>query len=241
MVDRTIYRQHHHGEDLVYFNLSINQTDLHVGAEKILKQMAQQSVINSRRQVTEEIKRNREFLTSMVPLTVPTMVPALIRNMYQASLLAGTGPMAAVAGAIAEQTAIDLHQHSQEVIVENGGDLCVIGSKDRIIGIYAGESPLSNRIGVKVNANNRPLGICTSSGTIGHSLSMGKSDAAVIIAPSTALADAVATQLGNKIKCENDIQNALNWAIMVEGVCGALAILNDKIGAVGDIELVKLT
>jgi ApbE superfamily uncharacterized protein (UPF0280 family) len=238
--DRTIYRRQHHGEDLIYFNVTVEQTDLHIGAQKLCIEQARKSVEFSRKQVLNEINRRPDFLTALTPLNAPVVAIPLIRQMYQASALAGTGPMAAVAGAIAEQTARDLHQFSQEVIVENGGDLCIFGEKQRIIGIYAGKSVLSNRIGVKVLPNNQLLGICTSSGTIGHSLSKGHSDAAMVIASNTALADAVATELGNRMQHESDIQKALNWAKNIKGIQGAVVIMNDKIGAVGNIELINL-
>jgi len=160
--------------------------------------------------------------------------------MLQAAMLAQVGPMAAVAGAIAEKVGVDLLTHTQQIVVENGGDIFLKVSKDLTIGIYAGNSPLSDKIGLKILLSHTPLGVCTSSGTVGHSLSFGKSDAVTVIAQSTPLADAAATAIGNLVKEKRDIEKGLELAKFIKGIHGALIIVNDQFGAWGNIEIVSI-
>jgi ApbE superfamily uncharacterized protein (UPF0280 family) len=147
--------------------------------------------------------------------------------------------MASVAGALAEQVGNDLLEHTRNVIVENGGDIFLKVSEDLTIGIYAGSSSLSNKLAIKIPATMTPLGVCTSSGTVGHSLSFGTADAVTILAPSTPLADATATAVGNRVKQPQDIAKALDYAQTIEGILGALIILDDQFGAWGAIEIVS--
>ncbi len=131
-------------------------------------------------------------------------------------------------------------KYSAEVIVENGGDIFLKSTKSRLVGVYAGEdSPLTGRIAIKIEPSDTPLGVCTSSGTVGHSLSFGKSDAVVILSPSAALADAAATAVGNIVKTEADVQSALDFARGVDGLLGAAVIINDKMGIWGKINLIR--
>jgi hypothetical protein len=160
--------------------------------------------------------------------------------MIRTSRLANVGPMAAVAGAMAEWVSKDLLELSREVIVENGGDIYLATSKERTIGIYAAESPFSLKIGVVIRPEETPLGICTSSGTVGHSLSFGKADAVCIVSKSAALADAAATAVGNIIQEKKDIELGLERGKEIEGVLGTLIIVGDKMGVWGDIKLIQL-
>ncbi|MBP5165761.1 MAG: UPF0280 family protein [Oscillospiraceae bacterium] len=144
--------------------------------------------------------------------------------------------MAAVAGAVAEHVGRALSGLSEEVIVENGGDVFLIGRRERTVAIYAAESPLSGLLGVTVLPQGG-MGVCTSSGTVGHSLSLGRADAAVVIARSCALADAAATRLGNLVRAPDDIEDALERICSVKDVLGALVIIGDRMGAKGDVRL----
>ena len=126
---------------------------------------------------------------------------------------------------------------SPEVIVENGGDIFLAVKHDRTIGLYAGDSPLTGRLGLEIRAADTPLGVCTSSGTVGHSLSFGKADAVVVVSKSTALADAAATAVGNRVKQAADIDAALKVGQKIEGVLGIVIVIGKDIGAWGDVTL----
>ena len=151
-----------------------------------------------------------DLLTALVPFPVGDDAPAIARAMAEAAAKVNVGPMAAVAGAFAEFVGRDLLKYSPEVIVENGGDIFLKSTKSRLVGVYAGEdSPLTGQVALKIEPLDTPLGVCTSSGTVGHSLSFGKADAVVALSRSTALADAAATAIGNIVKAETDVQKAL--------------------------------
>jgi ApbE superfamily uncharacterized protein (UPF0280 family) len=160
--------------------------------------------------------------------------------MIEAGRRAGVGPMAAVAGAIAEYVGRDLLGYSNEVIVENGGDIFLAMTDPATIAILAGSSPLSNRLGLRADFPQGSVGICTSSGTVGHSLSLGAADAVVVLSESTALADAVATALGNKVGDGADIEAALAAGKAIEGVLGLVVIVGARLGVWGQVELVHL-
>jgi ApbE superfamily uncharacterized protein (UPF0280 family) len=126
---------------------------------------------------------------------------------------------------------------SPEVIVENGGDIFLKSQKDRTIGIYAGRSPLTGKVGLDIKGKDTPLGVCTSSGTVGHSLSLGKADAVIALSRSTALADAAATAIGNIIKSADDIPRGIERAINIKGLSGIIIIKDDRIGFWGKVEI----
>lgn len=233
------YREEAVPEGLVSFRVTVDHTDLWVAAEKDLTEVAYSSVRQHRRELEDHINAHAGFLHSLKPVEDDPGSRGIVRDMVLAGKKAGVGPMAAVAGAISEAVARDLSSLSGTVIVENGGDLYIIGGGERTVGIWAGSSPLSGRIGVKVH----PAGgtaVCTSSGTVGPSLSLGGSDAATVMSRSGALADAAATELGNLLRGPNAMENALDRITSIEGVMGALAIMGDTVGAKGEVELVRI-
>lgn len=233
------YRQLVGHPDLVSFEVRVQETDLQVAAVRELAEEALQAVGEARQQLHRHIRQHPAFLSSLEPLAPPADCPALIRGMYAAAAQAGVGPMAAVAGAVAEYVGNALLALSPQVIVENGGDIFLQTSAERTVAIYAGPSPLSGKLGLRVPANCR-LGICTSSGTVGHSLSFGRADAALVVSADTALADAVATALGNRVSSPADVGGALEWVQTVREVRHALVIVGETLGAWGELELVRL-
>ena len=225
--------------DLVSFTVRDCQTDIFISAEKDLKNKSQGLIRRYRNYIINYIKIKPEFEKSLTSLPADSKAPDIIKAMLKASTLTGVGPMAAVAGAIAEFVGKELLQFTGQVILENGGDIFIKTNTERKIGIYAGNSPLSGRIAIKVNPGVTPIGICTSSGTVGHSLSFGNADAVCVVAKDTSLADVCATACCNKVKTEREIEEALNFAKSVEGVIGAVVIYKDKVGSIGDIELTR--
>jgi ApbE superfamily uncharacterized protein (UPF0280 family) len=159
--------------------------------------------------------------------------------MAAASSKVGVGPMAAVAGAFAEHVGKGLLRYSDEVIVENGGDIYIRSKKSRLIGVYAGDSPLSGKVALRIEPGDTPLGVCTSSGTVGHSLSFGRADAAIVLAQSAALADAAATAVGNLVQSEEDLARAVDFVKPVEGIMGIAVIMGGKMAAWGRVNLVR--
>jgi ApbE superfamily uncharacterized protein (UPF0280 family) len=160
--------------------------------------------------------------------------------MIEWSKHAGVGPMASVAGAIAQYVGVGLLEWTKEVIVENGGDIFLKANRAITVSLFAGKSPLSEKLGLLISPHQMPLGVCSSSATVGHSYSMGVADMACILSPSATLADAAATALGNRIQSKRDVDRIGEWAGKMTGVTGALVIVGEKMGSWGEIELVAL-
>jgi ApbE superfamily uncharacterized protein (UPF0280 family) len=240
MYEERTYRNLVKTDDLVTFQVIVKETDLLIRAAKDISREARESVLKYRHQIETYIERNPPFQGSLSPLRDDPYAPGIIREMIRTSQVAQVGPMAAVAGAMAESVSRDLLELSQEVIVENGGDIYLATSRERTIGIYAGTSPLSLKLGILIEPEDSPLGICTSSGTVGHSLSFGKADAVCILSKSAALADAAATAVGNMVQEGKDIDRGLEKGKEIDGVLGTLIIVGEKVGVWGDIRLTKL-
>ena len=235
------YRHWIKDSDLVPFNVVVKETDLYIGAKKDLKRKALKLVLKYRNILEEYIAKHPAFLTSLEPFPLTSEAPLMVKAMVESTTKVGIGPMASVAGAIAEFVAQELLEFSPEVIVENGGDIYLKSLKKRLIGIYAGSSPLSGKIGLEINPKDTPLGICTSSGTVGHSLSYGKADAVIALSKSATLADAAATAIGNLIKEPSDIQSGIEFAQEIRGLKGAVIIIADKMGLWGEVKICQIS
>ena len=240
MYEERTYRNLVKTDDLIDFEVIVKETDLLVRAERDLSKETREAVLKYRHQLETYIAANPPFQESLVPLTDDPYAPEIVREMIRTSQLARVGPMAAVAGAMAEMVSRDLLKFSKEVIVENGGDIYLATSKERTIGIYAGNSALSLKIGIVISPEESPLGVCTSSGTVGPSLSFGKANAVCLLSKSAALADAAATAVGNVVKEKKDIELGLERGREIAGILGALIIVEEKMGVWGNIKLTQL-
>jgi uncharacterized protein len=167
------------------------------------------------------------------------LAPAIVRDMLTQSKICGVGPMAGVAGAVAEFVARDLLHLTDNLIIENGGDVFLKTKNDITVSVFAGESPLSYKVNFMIKAKDTPLGICTSSATVGPSISFGKADAVCVISPSATLADAAASAIGNRVKSKKDIEPALEYGIKISGVTGIIIIMGKEMGVIGKVELVR--
>lgn len=233
------YRQWIQSEDLVSFEVKDKETDLFIVAKKNLEEQARESVLNNRLEIERYIIKNADFYTSLEPVSVDEKAPDIVKSMAGAARNAGVGPMAAVAGAIAEFVGRDLLAFTDEVIVENGGDIFIVSSKKRVLGIYAGDaSPFTGKLAMEIEPAKEGIGVCTSSGSVSHSLSFGKADAAIIISNNTALADAVATATANVVKGPEYVEKAIEFAKSVKGVRGVVVMIGDKMGSWGEVILV---
>lgn len=222
--------------------ITVQETDLHILADQEVSSAAHDLIVTCRGQIESYITKHRQFAHSLRPLPLDNLAPAIIQSMLEAARAAGVGPMAAVAGAIAEFVGQGLLRAglTREVMVENGGDIFLLRRQECLSAIYAGESPLSNRIGLRIAPEMMPVGICTSSGAIGHSLSFGQADSVTVLAHNTALADTAATRLGNELKVDADMAATLEVAKTIPGILGVVVVKNETLGAWGDVELVKI-
>jgi len=227
-------------KNLVSFQVTVKETDLFIKASRDLQNSARDAVIRYRYQLEQYIALHPEFFRSLTPLAADGMASPIIREMIGAAQRAGVGPMAAVAGAMAEFVGRELLREAAEVIVENGGDIFIHSLRDLKVGIYASHSPLSLRVGLRIPAADHGWGVCTSSGTVGPSLSFGRADAVCVLAPSASLADAAATAIGNLMNSPADLPQGLERAKSIEGITGVVIIIGEKLGAWGEVELVKI-
>lgn len=230
------YRQLVDGH-LPSLRVTVQETDLNIYAHHITPAAVREAVIEQRGYIEGYIRRHPDFSVTLQPWPHDPLAPPIVREMIQAGKNAAVGPMAAVAGAMAEMVGRSLLARTDELIVENGGDIFLTTGRDVTVGIYAGRSPLSLKIGLKVQSSQSPLSICTSSGTVGHSISYGKADAVCVLSRSGAQADAGATAIGNHIKRPGDIEAAMQWGRTIPGVMGILIIIKDKMGMWGQIEI----
>ena len=234
------YRTRVRSKDLLSFHILIKETDLWVSAERDLTKETEEIVFNLRFQIESYIQSHADFLTTLEPYPIDPFAPDIIQEMINRTRDVGIGPMAAVAGAIAQETVKELLQFSRQVVVENGGDIYLTMNHPARVAIHAGQSPLSQKLGLLIPPDRMPLGICTSSGKIGHSLSMGKADAVCLVSPSAYLADATATALGNRVKGPGDLEAAIAWARNIEGIHGGVVLIKDKMATWGNLELTIL-
>lgn len=238
MYEPRTYRHWVKGKDLVSFDAAVKETDLYICAQRNLKAHALEAIIKCRTPLEEYIESHPLFFSTLEPCSVEDDAPSIVRDMASAASVAGVGPMAAVAGAVAEVVGKELLAHSPEIIVENGGDIFMKSLKRRLIGIYAGASPFTGKIALEIEPEQTPLGICTSSKTVGHSLSFGVADAVIVLSHSTPLADAAATAICNRIKAVDDIATEIEHAQTIDGLSGVVIIKDDRIGLWGEAKLI---
>ncbi len=235
-----VYRHRIKAHDLVPYRVKVRESDLLILTPTPREREALDALLKVRLALEAYIDLHPAFATSLVPLEVEPGAPEIVKTMAQGAKAAGVGPMAAVAGAIAQAVGEALEQWEDEVVVENGGDIYIRSSHTRKVALFAGDSPLSMKVGILLEGGQGPLGVCTSSGRVGHSLSMGRAHSVTVVAPHAALADAAATALANMVREEDHIPLALERASQIEGLLGTVIIYEEKLGAWGRIALVPL-
>lgn len=232
------YRSLINKDNLTSYNVKIFESDLLISSDINLADFALKSLSKHRNSIETYIKNHPNFRTSLMPLPYDDLAPPIVRDMLAKSKICGVGPMAGVAGAVSEYVGYDLLNLTENIIIENGGDIFIKTKNNLIASVYAGESPLSYNVNVIVKPEKTPLGICTSSATVGPSISFGKADAVCVISSSATLADVAASAIGNKVKCKQDIKTALAYGIKIPGISGIIIICGKDMGAIGEVELV---
>lgn len=231
------YRSLINKDNLVSYNVKIAQSDLLISSDTNLAPIAEKSLIKHRHFLEVYIKNHPDFRTTLLPFPPDNLAPPIIRDMIARSKICRVGPMASVAGAVAEFVGHDLLNLTENMIIENGGDIFLRSKKPLTVAVFAGESALSYKINIIVKQEETPLGICTSSASVGPSLSFGKADAVCVLSPSATLADAAASAIGNRVKNKKDIKTALDYGIKIPGVRGIVIIYGNEMGAIGEVEI----
>ncbi|MDD3250650.1 MAG: UPF0280 family protein [Smithella sp.] len=229
------YRSLINKDNLILYPVKIAQSDLWISSDSNLTGLAEKSLRQHRYSLESYIHRYPEFRTTLLPYPQDPLAPVIVREMIEQSTVCGVGPMASVAGAIAEFVGRDLSGFTDNLIIENGGDIFLQSKKSLSVGIFAGESALSYRIKLIIKPEETPLGICTSSATVGPSLSFGKADAVCVLSSCATLADAAASAVGNCVNSKNDIRKALDYGLKIPGVRGIVIIVGNEMGAAGEV------
>jgi ApbE superfamily uncharacterized protein (UPF0280 family) len=230
------------------YRVCVGESDLWVGIgwgegqlmpEHDVLHLIHRVLIESRSSMKRYNEKHPGFFSSLHPFGDNQGAPQLVSRMIAAGAQAGTGPMAAVAGAIAEAVGTEVLRQPgvREVIVENGGDIFLSIEREARLVIHAGSSPLSDRLAVVIPAEQTPAGICTSAGTVGPSYSSGNSDAVMVCCRDAALADAFATSFGNRIHSIDDVDRVIEQIKSVVPVISAVIIKDDKAGICGKLEV----
>ena len=234
------YRKTVNSKGLIPFELVVKQTDLWISAKKNLSTEARDLVLEARAEVERYISQYPSFRSTLTPWPDDPFAPPMVKEMIKASQQLSVGPMACVAGAIAQKVGEGLLTWSDEVVVENGGDIYANVKRSLTVALLPGSSKLANRIGLKISPQIMPVGICSSSGTIGHSYSEGKADLVTVLAPSACYADGAATAICNMIKENKDLHLISRAVLNFKEIIGIVAIVGKSMACWGKIELVDL-
>lgn len=240
MYEERTYRRISRPGDLICYEVRYKETDLLCCTATDLSRTIEERVLFYRNQLEAYIGQKPEFLHSLVPVPSDPLAPRIVKEMIEASTVLGIGPMACVAGAVSEFIGRDIEGASEEYIIENGGDIYLRTRRERKAVVYAKDSPYSGKIAIRLRAAEQAYGICTSSATVGPSLSLGKADAICVMGRSSLFSDGLATALGNLVKKEDDIAAAIEAGRAHPGVMGLLIILGEKLGVWGDMELMNV-
>jgi len=244
MIEQRTYRNQFSQQRFRSFVVNYKETDLWVGVDpdsfrEEMKDVVLLKVKELRTEIEQYLLTDPVFGKTFEPHRIEPNAPEIVKVMADAANRAGVGPMASVAGTFSEMVGRYLMQQFdiQELVVENGGDIFLKINQNLLMSVYAGNSPLSEKIGIEIQASESPLGVCTSAGTVGPSVSLGKTDATMIICRSTALADALATTFGNLVQVPEDVQQVTQQTERFPEILSAVIICRDKIGIRGKFEM----
>ena len=238
------YRSRFSDDGRRWFCVKFLESDLWIGVDSgsyraSMEDKVYAFLVDLRRQMDAYLLMDPQYKAALKPYDAGLEAPVILKEMSRISHKTGIGPMSAVAGAVALRVADFLKEKfgTEEVIVENGGDIYAKATSDMDISVFAGQSPLSEKVGLHIPAAAFPCGICTSSGTIGPSLSLGRADAMMIVCQDVLLADSYATAMANRIKTVNDLQPVIEQIQNIPEILGALAVKDDKLAVCGLYEL----
>jgi uncharacterized protein len=236
--DRSIYRNNVKSGEKYHWKIKYQYSDLLLSSDKNIAGLIEGPLKEIYFYLHKCFKEDPTFLRSLSPVSIKPGYPEIIKKMCLLSAGFNVGPMAAVAGTVNEFLAEKVNKYCGTLIIENGGDLYLRSKKDRILGIYVKNKYFKDSISIKIKSGNMPCGVCASSGTFGHSLSLGKCDIAVVLSKSAITADAAATAVANSISCKDDILKSIENFKGRPNIDGLLLIKEDQIGVWGNIELV---
>ncbi|MCX7591532.1 MAG: UPF0280 family protein [Kiritimatiellae bacterium] len=199
-------------------------------------------LVRQRSVLEQYIEQHPEFQRALCPICVASDAPEVVRRMSASAASVGVGPMAAVAGVMAQLACeAGIAAGAHEAIVDNGGDIFIVARHTVIIRLFSGRAAIGNRLAFLVNPSETPVAVCSSSGTMGHSLSFGRCDLATIVARDGGLADAAATEAANQVQTAADLERVLKQVLKIEGVQGAILVKDNHVALGGRLpQLIKV-
>lgn len=219
---------------MLRYTLAYKSARINVLSDKDLRVGAQERLESEYRRLEDYLAADEFFKASFTPVKAGEIAPRIARVMADAAAAAGTGPMAAVAGAIAESVGGFLASSGcRDVVAENGGDIYLKLEEEKTVGLHAGNSPFSDKLAFKIKPSETPLGVCTSAANVGHSISLGEADAVTCFADSAPLADAAATAVANEVKGADGIHEGIKKAGKIPGLKGVLLIKGEELASWG--------
>ncbi len=237
-INKSVYRDRVKNKEKYNWRIIYKYSDLLVSCDKDVYLKLERLIKEIYDLLGSFIKEEPSFQKSLSPLKIEQHYPPVIKKMCQKAAIFNVGPMAAVAGAVCDYIAAGLNKYCSRLIIENGGDVFIKTSKDVEVGIYLKNKNFADKIYLKIRAKDTPCGLCSSSGSFGHSLSMGKSDLVVVLSPSTISADGAATSIANKINQSTDIYQTIDYYKNIKDISGILIVKDSKLGIWGNIQLI---
>ncbi len=211
-------------------------TGLMISDSKTAIEKALSAIELHRERLTEYVRLNPLFRETLEPIKLDDG-PLVARLMAEHSAAAGVGPMAAVAGVLADLAIREMVEHGARVaVVENGGEAAVVSEDPVDVALQAGDEPLSRRIGFRLE--RFPMGVATSSGRFSHALSFGEAEAVTVFADNAGLADAAATAVGNVVKGDDEesaARRGVETGLSIEGVQGVFVVYKGTVGVGGRV------
>jgi len=248
LFDNRTYRVGIPDGELFSFTVTVKETNLFIRTNNPHTQSVFDAILSARHSLEQYITENPQFAEALSPVHDDPFAPWFIRAMIRDARSCHVGPMAAVAGAFAEIAAwslMDVHAENErpvEAIVENGGDVYIVSPVSRVVSLaWSMDGGKGGRVGMEIPPSPEGVGVSSSSGTFGHSLSMGGCDLATVVAKSGSLSDAAATALGNRIKSPEDIEDQTADICRIPDIVGVCVVVDGVIGVQGDIHLVAVS
>ena len=236
-IDKSAYRSFVQNKEKFFWHVIYKNSDLLISSDKDIKNKIEEPVKKIYKDLEFVMKKDPAFLKSLSPVIIKPFFPPIIKEMCRLSKSFKVGPMAAVAGTVNDYLSAHLLKYCENLLIENGGDLFLKSNRDLNIGVYLKNSYFKNKLILKVRTKDMPCGVCASSSTFGHSLSLGKCDLAVAQSKSTIEADAAATAVANSVNSADDIEKSIDYFNKIGNLTGLLVIKDNKIGVWGSIEL----
>jgi uncharacterized protein len=238
-IDKDVYRILVDSKDKFSWNVKYRYSDLFVVSNKDISLEILPILFDFYKIIDKFTESHPSFLKTFNSYISDNEFPGIIKKMCDQSAVFNVGPMASVAGAVCEYLAGGLSKDVSYLAIENGGDIYIKSPNDITAGLFAKNKYFNDSIKIKIKKEMLPCGIASSSGTLGHSISLGKADLAAVVCRSAILADSAATAVGNMINTKEDIEKTINHFKNFKEIEGLVLIKDDKIGLFGNIELVQ--